>query len=62
MSNKSPSPEFVKIRVDTLNSVINYLCSKPFSEVADLIQQIKVSISTLDATESSDKKEQNTTE
>lgn len=61
MSNKQPSPEFIKIRVDTLNNVINYLCSKPFSEVVDLIQQIKSNISPLNAPPGSDE-EQNTTE
>lgn len=46
MSNTQP--EFVKIRVETLNGIINYLCTKPFAEVAEMIDQIRNNIGPLD--------------
>ncbi len=46
--NEQKAPEFVKIKVDTLNNIIQYLTTKPFAEVADLISQVQQGIAPLD--------------
>ena len=46
--NEQKAPDFVKIKVETLNNLIQYLTTKPFSEVADLISQVQQGIAPLD--------------
>ena len=47
MSEEQQIPEVVSIRTEALNAVLNYLASKPFIEVNDLINHVRNSISTL---------------
>lgn len=51
MSEEQQIPEVVSIRTEALNAVLNYLASKPFIEVNDLINHVRNSISTLVDTE-----------
>ena len=51
MSEEPQIPEVVSIRTEALNAVLNYLASKPFIEVNDLINHVRNSISTLVDTE-----------
>ena len=51
MTEEQQIPEVVSIRTEALNAVLNYLASKPFIEVNDLINHVRNSISTLVDTE-----------
>ena len=51
MSEEPQIPEVVSIRTEALNAVLNYLASKPFIKVNDLINHVRNSISTLVDTE-----------